>query len=101
MADPAHKRIGEDVIALELAVPPNAGLFAEKLSQPHPQPFVKGLHPTLQPFGNWFIVDVGIADKDVVLESGYHAHLLVSKGTKLVALSALLHGSWFAEMRVG
>src|SRR5205085_9389334 len=68
-------RLGEDVVATQLEVAPDAKLLARNLLQSNPEPLVKGLYPALEPVGERLVVYVRVTYKEVVFKVGERGHL--------------------------
>jgi len=60
--------VGEHVVALELRVAPDLRFLAEQLFQPDLQGRMQAGDPPLLSLGQRLVVDMGVADEDVVLE---------------------------------
>ena len=63
-----HQPIRVDVIALQLGVAPDPGLPSEQLGQSDLQRAVEARDPALLAFDEGLIIDVRVADEDVVVE---------------------------------
>ena len=69
------QRLGEHVVALQLAVAPDAHGLARQLFEANLQALVEGLDPALESFGERLVVDVRVAYEEVVFEVGGRGHL--------------------------
>ena len=69
MPDAIDERVLEHIVALELRVAPDAGRLAEQLRQAPFERLVQLRHPALLVFPERGIVQVGIADEHVEIQS--------------------------------
>src|SRR2546423_14768454 len=69
------ERLGEDVVALQLAVAPDFHRLADELLKADLQSFVEGLDPALETFGERLIVYVRVAYEEVVFKVWERGHL--------------------------
>src|SRR5947209_2396757 len=69
------QRLGEDVIALQLAVAPDARWLARELLKANPQSLVEGLDPALESFRERLVVYVRVAYEDVIFKDEGPGHI--------------------------
>src|SRR6185503_10984873 len=58
----------EVIVAVELEVPPDSGLLAEKLRKSDVQPLVQQINPSLIRVVEVLVIEVRIADEEIMLE---------------------------------
>ena len=77
MCDAVDERVGKHVVALQFAVTPDSRLFAKQLTKTHPETFVKRLDPSGQALVERLIIDVRVADEDIVLKGWSRSHIIL------------------------
>src|ERR1700749_3344287 len=94
------ERLGERVVALELAVTPDRHGLARELSQTYLQKLVESFDPTLEPFVARPVVDVCVGDEDFVFKVRERRHLATSLWCRALRRASVAYGRQVGRKRV-